>query len=70
LARIPISGVRAFLRFWHIQDGTHRRYAMLNVVMILAAVLVLAGLFAGVRLFIYLVSGQADIDARFDAYCK
>jgi uncharacterized membrane protein len=43
---------------------------MLNVAMILASVLVLAGLFVGVRLFIYLVSGQADIDARFDAYCK
>ena len=43
---------------------------MLTVAMVLASVLALAGLMAGVRLFVYVVGGQADIDARLDAYCK
>ena len=43
---------------------------MLTVAMALVSVFVLVGFISGVRLLIYLVSGQADTDARFDAYCK
>jgi hypothetical protein len=43
---------------------------MLTVIIVLVSVLALAELVAGVRLFVYLVGGQADVDGRLDAYCK
>ena len=43
---------------------------MLTAVMVLASVFSLVGAISGIRLYIYLRSGQADIDARFDTYCR